>query len=146
MSIPVPGRMATPPAKRSLMVWEQLVQRGIRDQRVLLAMGRVPREEFVPPPLVPMAYEDKALAIGHGQTISQPYMVALMLEALEIDESYRVLEVGAGSGYVAALLAELAREVVALEVVPELAQRASERLRRFELEHVRLVVTDGSRG
>ena len=90
MSIPVPGRTATPPAKRSLMVWEQLVQRGIRDQRVLEAMGRLQREQFVPAHMAPLAYEDKALAIGCEQTISQPYMVALMLEALELDESNRV--------------------------------------------------------
>ena len=146
MSIPLPGRAANPPAKRSLMVWEQLVQRGIRDQRVLEAMGRLPREQFVPSAMVPLAYEDKALAIGHEQTISQPYMVALMLEALELDPSSRVLEVGAGSGYATALLSQLAGEVVALEYVPELAQKATERLRRFDVQNVKVVVADGSRG
>src|SRR6266540_577949 len=146
MSIPVPGRTATPPAKRSLMVWEQLVQRGIRDQRVLEAMGRLQREQFVPAHMAPLAYEDKALAIGCEQTISEPYMVALMLEALELDESNRVLEVGAGSGYVAALLSELTGEVIALEFVPELAQKAAERLLRLDLEGVKVVVGDGSKG
>src|SRR6266545_5589117 len=145
MSAPAPGQV-TLPAKRSLMVWGQLVQRGIRDQRVLEAMGRLPREQFVPAQMVPLAYEDKALSIGYDQTISQPYIVALMLEALDLDESNRVLDVGAGSGYLTALLSELAGEVIALEFVPELAQRATERLGRLGLENVKVVVADGSRG
>ncbi len=135
-----------PSARRALMVWEQLAQRGIRDQRVLEAMGRVPRECFVPPEKLLLAYEDQALIIGHNQTISQPYMVALTLEALELDEEHRVLEVGTGSGYFTALLLELVREVVSIEVVPELAREAEERLHGLGYENFRVVVGDGSRG
>jgi len=143
--MPVPATTSYS-AKRALMVWEQLAQRGIRDQRVLDAMGRVPRERFVPPEMAGSAYEDRALSIGHRQTISQPYIVALTLEALDLDESHRVLEVGTGSGYVTALLAELAREVVTLEVIPELSSEAEERLRELSYGNVTLVTADGSRG
>ena len=135
-----------PSAKRALMVWHQLAQRGIRDQRVLEAMGRVPRECFVPPDRVHLAYEDQALTIGHQQTISQPYMVALTLEALQLDEHHRVLEIGTGSGYVTALLLELVREVISVEVVPELAREAAERLRGLGSRNFQIVVGDGSRG
>ena len=131
---------------RAQMVWEQLVRRGIRDQRVLDVMGRVSRERFVPPEMTPFAYEDRALSVGHGQTISQPYMVALTLEALALDEDHRVLEVGTGTGYMTALLAELAREVISLEVIPELAESARARLRSMGYRHVSLLQGDGSKG
>jgi protein-L-isoaspartate(D-aspartate) O-methyltransferase len=144
--MPIHGPAAPPVARRALMVWEQLVQRGIRDQRVLDAMGRVPREKFVPASMAEAAYEDKALSIGHHQTISQPYMVALTLEALDLDESHRVLDVGTGSGYVAALLGELVREVITVEVVPELAREAGERLAALGYRNVKVAVTDGSKG
>src|ERR1041384_4367654 len=137
---------ATPTSRRAIMVWEQLVRRGIRDPRVLEAMGKVPRERFVPAGREAFAYEDQALGIGHSQTISQPYMVALTLEALELDEEQVVLEVGTGSGYMTALLAELVREVVSVEVVPELAQEADARLRSMGYRNYRVAVGDGSKG
>ena len=128
------------------MVQEQLRAFDIRDERVLDAMGSVPRELFVPKELRYKAYGDHALPIGYGQTISQPRMVALMLEALALDGSERVLEVGAGSGYQAALLGKLAKEVVALELIPELAQRAKERCQSLGLDHVDVLCADGSLG
>ncbi len=101
------------------LAWE------IRDQRVVEAMRRVPREHFVPEAQLDFAYDDRPLSIGYGQTISQPYIVALMLQALELQETDKVLEVGAGSGYVTAILAELAETVVGVEIVPELADYAA---------------------
>src|SRR4051794_32341882 len=110
--------MPDPPSptspERARMVARQLRRRGIADERVLAAMARVPRELFVPPPERAAAYDDGALPIGHGQTISQPYMVARICEELRLTGGERVLDVGAGSGYQAAVLAELAAEVVAV--------------------------------
>src|SRR5436190_19466094 len=103
---------------------QQLVARGITDARVLDAMRRVPRDAFVPPESHPAAYADRALPIGSGQTISQPYMVAVMTEALRLTGRERVLDVGTGSGYQAAVLGELALEVITIERVPELAVAA----------------------
>ena len=110
------------------MVERQLRRRGIRDERVLAAMGHVPRELFVPEPLREHAYADGALSIGFHQTISQPYVVAAMAELVGLDGDERVLDVGAGSGYAAAVLAELAQEVVSIERIPELTGRAREAL------------------
>src|SRR5215471_18880957 len=110
------------------MVDSQLRRRGIEDERVLAAMGRVPRELFLPPELREAAYADAALPIGAGQTISQPYMVALICERLALHGGERVLDVGTGSGYQAAVLAELASEVHTIERIPELAERARESL------------------
>jgi protein-L-isoaspartate(D-aspartate) O-methyltransferase len=107
---------------RGRMVERQLRRRGIRDERVLAALGRVPRELFVPVQERAAAYSDNALPIGHGQTISQPYMVARICEDLQLRGEERVLDVGAGSGYQAAVLAELAAAVVAVERIPELAE------------------------
>jgi protein-L-isoaspartate(D-aspartate) O-methyltransferase len=128
------------------MVEVQLRERGIRDQRVLEAMGTVPRELFVPPDLRGRAYEDAALPIGDGQTISQPYMVARICEELSLRGSERVLDVGAGSGYQAAVLAELAAEVVAIERIPRLAERARAALVAAGYERVEVVVGDGTLG
>ncbi|NUT54799.1 MAG: protein-L-isoaspartate(D-aspartate) O-methyltransferase, partial [Thermoleophilia bacterium] len=122
-----------------------LARRGIRDQRVLRAIGSVPRELFVPEELRGHAYADQALPIGHEQTISQPYMVAAMLEALGLDGG-RALDVGTGSGYQAAVLAELADEVVTIERVPELAERARETLARAGYGTVDVRVGDGTLG
>ncbi len=133
------------PARR-LMVEEQLRARGIRDKRLLEAMAQVPRHLFVPPKYQNLAYEDQPLPIGFGQTISQPYMVATMIEALELKGDEVVLEVGAGSGYQAAILSLLAKKVYSLEIIPELAQMARERLRRLGYENVEVLVTDGSLG
>src|SRR5262245_12107857 len=110
---PEPARAA-----RSEMISQQLAARGIRDARVLAVMGRVPRERFVPEAVRDQAYADRAWPIGEGQTISQPFMVALMTEALELKGDERVLEVGTGSGYQAAILGELAREVISMERLP----------------------------
>jgi protein-L-isoaspartate(D-aspartate) O-methyltransferase len=124
----------------------QLSRTGIRDPRVLSAIEQVPRELFVPPALRTEAEADRPLPIGHGQTISQPYIVALMTEALGLTGVERVLEVGTGSGYQCALLAFLAREVFSAEIVPELAARASEVLTGvLHLDNVHLKVGDGLR-
>jgi protein-L-isoaspartate(D-aspartate) O-methyltransferase len=128
------------------MVEEQLRGRGITDQRVLEAMAEIPREHFVPANLSRVAYEDSALAIGHGQTISQPLVVATMTQALELTGDERVLEIGTGSGYQAAILARLCREVITVEVVPELAEAAEERLRRLGFTNVKVAVGDGWNG
>lgn len=129
-------------AERSRMVDEQLRVRGIRDPRVLAAMERVPRHLFVPQAQQPMAYRDSPLPIGLGQTISQPYIVAFMTESLEVGPDHRVLEVGTGSGYQAAVLSLLAREVYTIEIIPELARRARTVL--GELEHRNVHVREGN--
>ncbi len=124
----------------------QLVKRGIRDRRVLEAMSRVPRELFVPPGLEARAYDDGPLGIGEGQTISQPYIVALMTEALRLKGSERVLEIGTGSGYQAAVLAELGCEVFSVERIESLSLRAGEALSEAGYESVHRKVGDGSLG
>jgi protein-L-isoaspartate(D-aspartate) O-methyltransferase len=133
-------------AARQLMVASQLHGRGISDARVLDAMFRVPREEFVPPPYRSQAYEDHPLPIGNDQTISQPYIVAVMLEALQLTPSSRVLEIGTGSGYVTALLAELAGEVFSIERHPALADKAREVLAALGYTNVRVLTGDGALG
>jgi protein-L-isoaspartate(D-aspartate) O-methyltransferase len=128
------------------MVEQQLRRRGIGDERVLAAVARVPRELFVLPEERGSAYADSALPIGHGQTISQPYMVARICEELRLTGSERVLDVGAGSGYQAAVLAELADEVVAAELIPELAARARANLAAAGYERVQVITGDGGHG
>jgi len=131
-------------ARRELLA--ELRALGIRDERVLSAMERVPRHLFVPPELVPYAYEDRPLPIGAGQTISQPYIVALSTQALELSPQDRVLEIGTGSGYQAAVLAELAGEVYTVERLPELSQAARERLERLGYRNLYFRVGDGTKG
>lgn len=133
---------------RRRMVEEQLRARGrdIRDERVLEAMGRVPRHEFVPEEVRGEAYADRPLPIGWGQTISQPFIVAFMTEQVAPRREHRVLEIGTGSGYQAAVLAELAGEVFSVEIVEPLARRAEEVLRRLGYENVRVKVGDGYEG
>jgi protein-L-isoaspartate(D-aspartate) O-methyltransferase len=131
---------------RAVMVDEQLARRGIKDARVLEAMRRVPRDAFVPPESRPLAYADRALPIGGGQTISQPYMVAVMTEALELRPTDRVLEVGTGSGYQAAILGELAAEVTTIERRADLAELARATFASLHLANIEVVVGDGSRG
>jgi protein-L-isoaspartate(D-aspartate) O-methyltransferase len=130
------------------MAWidEQLVARGITDARVLEAMRRVPRAAFVPEEAQAQAYVDRALPIGSGQTISQPYMVAVMTETLRLTGSERVLEVGTGSGYQAAVLGELASKVITIERVPELAEAAQARLVALGYTNIEVVVGDGTLG
>lgn len=133
---------------RGRMVAEQLraPDRGITDARVLAAMGAVPREEFVPENVRAEAYDDTALPIGEGQTISQPYIVAFMTEQLQLREGDRVLEVGTGCGYQAAVLARLVREVFSMEIVEVLAARAREDLRRQGFANVTVRAGDGHGG
>jgi protein-L-isoaspartate(D-aspartate) O-methyltransferase len=128
------------------MVEQQLRVRGIRDPRVLHAMLEVPRHLFVPQDYAQSAYSDQPLLIGHGQTISQPYMVAAMTEELELEGNERILEVGAGSGYQAAILGLLALEVIALELDPWLAESAASRLARLGYANVQILAGDGSVG
>ncbi|OYT54813.1 MAG: protein-L-isoaspartate O-methyltransferase [Candidatus Altiarchaeales archaeon ex4484_2] len=113
------------------MVENQLEGRDIYDRRVLDAMARIPRHEFVPSSYRHMSYEDHPLPIGHGQTISQPYIVALMTQSLQLDDSVRVLEVGTGSGYQAAVLSGLCNETYSVEIITELASRADETLEKL---------------
>jgi protein-L-isoaspartate(D-aspartate) O-methyltransferase len=128
------------------MVEAQLRSRGIRDPRVLDAMARVPRHEFTPEPYRSQAYEDHPLPIAEEQTISQPYIVAIMLEALALQPSDKVLEIGTGSGYVTALLAELAAHVVSIERHASLADEARQLLSAMGYQNVRIITGDGSAG
>ena len=128
------------------MVETQIARRGVHDQRVLDAMQTVPREAFVEPGLAEFAYEDAPLPIGAGQTISQPYIVALMIEAAEIEPRDRVLEVGAGSGYAAAVLGRIAREVYAIERHESLAREAAQRLAKLGYDNVHVMTGDGTQG
>jgi protein-L-isoaspartate(D-aspartate) O-methyltransferase len=132
--------------EREEMVEFQVRARGVRDERVLAAMRKIPRHLFVPEGFERAAYEDRPLPIGEGQTISQPYIVAVMTEQLELSPQDRVLEIGTGSGYQAALLAELAGTVISLERLPELADRAQQTLARAGVTGVRVVVGDGTKG
>ena len=132
--------------QRLRMVEEQLRARGIRDQRVLDAMARVPRHEFVPQEHRDEAYEDHPIGIGEGQTISQPFVVAAMLEALELQPEDVALEVGTGSGYETAVLAELVRMVYSIERIASLAERARTVLERLGYKNVAVVHGDGSQG
>ncbi|HSN29259.1 MAG TPA: protein-L-isoaspartate(D-aspartate) O-methyltransferase [Kofleriaceae bacterium] len=138
--------MATMQQRRARMVSEQLVRRGIRDEAVLDAFRRVPREEFVVADDVSHAYFDGPLGIGHGQTISQPYVVAMTVEALRLRGHEHVLEIGAGSGYAAAILGMLAREVDTIERIPELATAAADRLARLGFSNVHVHCADGTLG
>jgi protein-L-isoaspartate(D-aspartate) O-methyltransferase len=133
-------------AERENMVQAQLVARGIRDQRVLSAMGRVPRHEFVSERYRDQAYGDHPIPIAEGQTISQPYIVALMLEVLNLEPSAKVLEVGTGSGYMTALLAELAAQVYSVERHARLARQAEDTLARLGYHNVTVLVGDGTQG
>jgi protein-L-isoaspartate(D-aspartate) O-methyltransferase len=133
-------------AARQRMVERQLVTRGVKDGRVLAAMGKVPRHEFVPAGRRAGAYDDRPLPIGQGQTISQPYIVAFMTEAIGPRPGQRVLEVGTGSGYQAAVLAELVGEVYTVELLPELAATAKKRLARLGYRNVHVKAGDGYLG
>jgi protein-L-isoaspartate(D-aspartate) O-methyltransferase len=133
-------------AERQIMVASQLRGRGIRDQRVLDAMARVPRHEFVAEEYREQAYEDHPIPIGEGQTVSQPYIVALTLDALSLQPSFKVLEIGTGSGYQTALLAELCSHVYSVERHAPLARDAEAALARLGYNNVSVIVGDGSHG
>ncbi|MBK9384288.1 MAG: protein-L-isoaspartate(D-aspartate) O-methyltransferase [Planctomycetes bacterium] len=133
-------------AQRAAMVEEQLRARGIREPRVLRVMGSLPRELFLPAEVRERAYEDNALPLSHGSTVSQPYIVAAMTEALALTGVERVLDLGTGSGYQAAVLAELVPEVFSVELVPELATSAAELLARLGYRNIAVRAGDGREG
>jgi protein-L-isoaspartate(D-aspartate) O-methyltransferase len=132
--------------RRERMVHDQLVSRGVHDERVLDAMRQVAREAFVPEDLREAAYSDEPLAIGEGQTISQPYIVAAMTEALDLQGDENILEIGTGSGYAAAVLAHIARAVHTIERIPSLARQARETLHRLGYDSVHVIEGDGTLG
>ena len=138
--------MSDPVSLRELMVTSQLRARGISDTRVLQAMLRVPRDQFIDEEYRAKAYEDHPLPIGNGQTISQPYIVALMLESLQLQPTDKVLEVGSGSGYATALLAELAGEVYSIERHADLASQARQAIESLGYKNVTIVTGDGALG
>jgi len=142
----LPATSGGPDRAREAMVAEQIEQRGVRDARTLAAMRTVPRHLFVPPALQAEAYADHPLPIGHDQTISQPYIVAFMTEALGLRGGETVLEVGTGSGYQAAVLAEIAARVYTIEIVAPLAEEARERLKRLGYRNVEVRAGDGYAG
>jgi protein-L-isoaspartate(D-aspartate) O-methyltransferase len=131
---------------RQRMVREQVVARGIKDQKVIQAMLDVPRHLFVPENQERMAYEDRPLPIGEGQTISQPYIVALMTETLNLDENMSVLEIGTGSGYQAAILSEIVKEVFTIEIIESLAIKAKNTLDALEYTNISFKIGDGYKG
>jgi protein-L-isoaspartate(D-aspartate) O-methyltransferase len=132
--------------EREQMVHQQLMSRGITDARVLAAMAKVPREQFVPAELRGDSYEDAPVPIGNDQTISQPYIVAFMTEQLRLSPKDRVLEIGTGSGYQAAVLAELVAEVYSIEIIPTLAKTAEASLAGLGYRNVHLKIGDGYKG
>ncbi|TLY23514.1 MAG: protein-L-isoaspartate(D-aspartate) O-methyltransferase [Nitrospirae bacterium] len=142
----LPSLDPTRQAERERMVERQIVARGVRDTVVLRAMRQVPRHLFVPVSYAPQAYWDGPLPIGHGQMISQPYVVAFMAEALRLRGEDRVLEVGTGSGYQTAVLAELARDVFSIEIVKPLAERAAAQLTKLGYTNVQVRTGDGYEG
>ncbi|ANV83628.1 protein-L-isoaspartate O-methyltransferase [Picosynechococcus sp. PCC 7003] len=128
------------------MVRQQIIARGIDDPAVLAALQKVPRHRFVPASLQNLAYADQPLTIGYGQTISQPYIVAYMTEAAHLTPRSKVLEIGTGCGYQAAILAEIAQEVFTVEIVPELAQQARDRLEALGYQNIHYKIGDGYKG
>jgi protein-L-isoaspartate(D-aspartate) O-methyltransferase len=148
---PVAKQLAAPSAdaagaERASMVAAQVVARGVRDARVIAAMREVPRHAFVPAEMVPFAYEDRPLPIGYEQTISQPYIVAVMSELAELGSADKALEIGTGSGYQAAVLARLCREVYTIEILEPLARRARQTLAQLGMQNVHVRAGDGYQG
>jgi protein-L-isoaspartate(D-aspartate) O-methyltransferase len=131
---------------RERMIREHLEARGIHDSRVLDAFRKIAREEFIPEDVRNLAYEDRPLAIGEGQTISQPYITALMTQSLEVQPTDKILEIGTGSGYQTAILASLGREVITIERYAGLMERARERLGRLGYKNIKCLLMDGSLG
>jgi protein-L-isoaspartate(D-aspartate) O-methyltransferase len=134
-------------SERNKMVERQLCARGIHDERVVAAVLQIPREEFVPPESRILSYSDNPLPIGYGQTISQPYMIALMAQVLQLNGTETVLDIGAGSGYHAAVLGVLAAKVISVEIVPAMAALAQRNLQRTGRAHnIDVILADGSAG
>ena len=132
--------------QRKIMVEDQIKRRGVKDVGVLKAVQKVEREKFVPEKYRDLAYSDNPLPIGHQQTISQPYIVAYMTEHLQVSKSHNVLEIGTGSGYQAAILAELAHHVFTIEIIPKLAESAEKVLMELAYENITLRTGDGYKG
>src|SRR5438093_9379205 len=143
---PAQTQVADFPAQRERMVKEQIVMRGVVEERVLAAMRKVPREEFVPAEFRAESYTDRPLPIGYDQTISQPFIVAFMTEELRPQPTDRVLEIGTGSGNQAAILAELVAEVYTIEIIEPLAKDASARLARLDYNNGHVKIGDGYQG
>ena len=131
---------------RKNMVRDQIMRRGIDDARLLQIFRQVPRHAFVPVDYADAAYADQPLPIGHGQTISQPYIVALMTNCLDLNGKEKVLEIGTGSGYQTAILAALAKEIYSVEIIKELSQRAGEAFDLLGIDNIHLFIADGSSG
>ena len=132
--------------RRSRMIREQIASRGIKNPAVLRVMGEIPRHLFVPANVREQAYEDRPVPIGHGQTISQPFIVGFMTELLDVQSQHRILEIGTGSGYQAAILSKLAKEVFTMEIVPELAQSAEALFRRLGYKNIFVRLGNGYLG
>ena len=132
--------------KRKFMVEDQIERRGVKDEGVLKAVRKVEREKFVPNKYLELAYSDGPLPIGHKQTISQPYIVAYMTEQLQVEKSHKVLEIGTGSGYQAAVLAELANHIFTIEIIPELAESSEKVLIELGYENITVRTSDGYMG
>lgn len=132
--------------KRKMMVEDQIKRRGIKDKNVLKAVQKVEREKFVPENYRELAYSDGPLPIGHKQTISQPYIVAYMTEQLQVETSHKVLEIGTGSGYQAAILGELVNQVFTIEIIPELAHGARNILKKLDYKNINVRTGDGYKG
>ena len=132
--------------KRKFMVEDQIKRRGVKDEGVLMAVRKVEREKFVPKKYLDLAYSDRPLPIGHKQTISQPYIVAYMTEQLQVEKSHKVLEIGTGSGYQAAVLAELANHIFTIEIIPELAESSEKVLIELGYENITVRTGDGYMG
>ena len=129
--------------KREILVDQTIAKRGVKDKAVLNAMKTVPRHLFVPEGSISRAYEDRPLGIGYGQTISQPYIVAYMTEVIQLKAEHRVLEVGTGSGYQAAVLAELVKDVYTIEIIPQLGNASAATLKKLDYKNVNVKISDG---
>lgn len=132
--------------KREKMVKQQIEKRGVKDSAVLQSVLAVKRHEFVPAAQIDNAYDDRPLPIGYGQTISQPYIVAYMTEAIKLQPHFKVLEIGTGSGYQAAILSKIVKEVYTIEIVPELGKTAADRLKKTGFTNVQAKIADGYHG
>ena len=132
--------------QRKKMVEDQIQKRGVKDRSVLSAMALVEREKFVPEQFRDMTYSDRPLPIGFNQTISQPYIVAYMTEQLQVDSNHRVLEIGTGSGYQAAILCELSQNVFTIEIIPELGKSSSDVIKKLNYRNIHFRVGDGYKG